>query len=484
MRLDHDQAARLRDALLAAAYTSDGVADLLGPVAHAALARHETVPARRATAGGSPLETLIRLFLLQLPVDAGAMERALPVDLAVAGGLVELDGDQVRARLDVRPYDENFYVVSDLDAGLDAAVRPLAPDHVIGLGGASATLAELTPRARVGRALDVGTGSGVQSLHLAGHSDEVVATDVSARALALAGLSAGLSGVEFEVREGSLYEPVGSERFDLIVSNPPFVVSPSGRFTYRDSGLPGDELCRRLVGESVTHLADNGTFVCLANWVHRQGEPWEDGVRSWLPPGCDAWMVQREVEDPAQYVSLWLHDSGDVHRPELVELYDAWLGAFEDAGVEGVGFGWVALRHQAGQRPVVRVEDWPHAVEQPLGPHVQDWFERQKWLRDRDDQALLAARLLVAPDVVQEQLGRPGAEDPERIVLRQQRGLRRAEQVDTAVAAVVGACDATLPLGPLVDAVAELLEQDGPAVADAVLPAVRRLVEHGLLLPS
>ncbi|MDP9417919.1 MAG: class I SAM-dependent methyltransferase, partial [Actinomycetota bacterium] len=425
MHLDRDQAARLREALLAAAYTTSDVADLLGPVAHAALARQETVPARRATTGGSPLETLIRLFLLQLPVDERALQRALPVDAGVAAGLVERAGGDVRARLDLRPYDEDFYVVSDLDAGLDAAVRPVSPDHVIGLGGASATLAELTPRRPVGRALDIGTGSGVQSLHLTGHADRVVATDVSARALALARLSAGLSGVDFDLREGSLYAPVAGERFDLIVSNPPFVVSPAARFTYRDSGLPGDELCRRLVAGAAGHLEEGGTFVCLANWVHGRGEPWGERVRSWLPQGCDAWVVQREVEDPAQYVSLWLHDSGDVHRPEFVELYDVWLAGFEAAGVEAVGFGWITLRRTPSQQPTVRVEEWPHAVEQPLGPHVQAWFERQQWLRGHDDDALLDARPRVASDVVQEQLGPPGAEDPERIVLRQHRGLRR-----------------------------------------------------------
>ena len=59
---------RLRAALVAAGYTYDGVAGALGPEAHAALSRNETVPGLRRTAGGSPLETLTRLFLLQHPV--------------------------------------------------------------------------------------------------------------------------------------------------------------------------------------------------------------------------------------------------------------------------------------------------------------------------------------------------------------------------------------------------------------------------------
>ena len=60
---DHpDVAARLREALLAATFTADGLLDLLGAPAYAALARSETVPALRATRGDTPLETLVRLF--------------------------------------------------------------------------------------------------------------------------------------------------------------------------------------------------------------------------------------------------------------------------------------------------------------------------------------------------------------------------------------------------------------------------------------
>ena len=55
-----DVAARLREAMLAASFTADGLLDLLGAPAYAALARSETVPALRATRGDAPLETLVR----------------------------------------------------------------------------------------------------------------------------------------------------------------------------------------------------------------------------------------------------------------------------------------------------------------------------------------------------------------------------------------------------------------------------------------
>src|SRR5215208_1552585 len=80
-------AGRLREAFRAAGYTVDGVGDRLGPEATAALQRHETVPARRRTSGGDPLDALVRLFLLQDPVDARTT--GLPVDALLAAGLVQ-----------------------------------------------------------------------------------------------------------------------------------------------------------------------------------------------------------------------------------------------------------------------------------------------------------------------------------------------------------------------------------------------------------
>jgi methylase of polypeptide subunit release factors len=486
-------AGRLRAAFLAAGYTVDGVGGLLGPAAQAALARHETVPARRATADGGPLATLARLFLLQLPVPQAAAAAALPLDVAVDLGVVAADGAQVRARLDVRPYAEDdgggggarWWVVSDPGTGLDGVHRPLAGEHVLGVGGASTTLAQLTPRDPVGRALDIGTGCGVQLLHASRHSGSVVGTDVSRRALRLAGLTAALSDVTVDLREGDLLAPVASESFDLVVSNPPFVIGAPESRTYRDSGLPLDTVGARLAGEAPGLLTEGGTLVMLANWVHRDGEDWQDRVTGWLPAhGVDALVVQRELLDPAAYVATWLADAGERGDPSYVERYDAWLAGLERQGVAAVGLGFVVLRRTGAERRVTTL-DWPHPVEQPLGRHLASWLDRHRWLAGHDsDDALMAATVRLAEDTVQEQLGRPGAEDPEHVVLRQQTGLRRAFAADTATAALVGACDGTLGVGRLVDAVREVLGDDVPGGTTHLLEQVRVMVEAGVLTPS
>lgn len=492
-----DHSPLLRDALLAADFTVDGLLDLLGAPAYAALARSETVPALRATRGDTPLETLVRLFLLQRPVPAERVRAALPLEPCLAGGwLAEAAAGTgevlVSATVDVRPYGgpdgEDWFIVSDLGCAVGGASGAIGHGEgvVLGVGGASTTLAGLTVRTPVASALDIGTGSGIQALHAARHATRVTATDLNPRALECARLTLALSGAPAaELREGSLFEPVGDETYDLIVSNPPFVISPGARLTYRDGGMGGDDLCRTLVQETGDRLADGGYAHFLANWQHVEGEEWQDRLRSWVPRGCDAWIVQREVQDVTQYAELWLRDSGD-HRtdPEAYEArYEAWLDEFEARKTKSVGFGWITLRKSGSERPSVVVEEWPHPVEQPLGETVRAHFERQDYLRGHDDAALLTAHFTLAPEVVQEQVGLPGAEDPEHVVLRQNRGMRRATKVDTVAAGFAGVCDGSLSAGRILDAIAQLVGEDPVALRDRTPRAIRLLVEEGFLVP-
>jgi methylase of polypeptide subunit release factors len=452
---------RIRDALLAAGYDVGAVPALLGDDAAAALAR---------------------LFLLGHTEPESAVAAALPLAAARRAGLVEAAGDGVRAALDLRPYGEegvSWWVVSDL--GSDVRPGPLRPDHVLGVGSASVTLARATVRRPVRTALDVGTGCGVQALHLSRHAGAVTATDVLPRALELARLTARLNRLDWELLPGDLLDPVAGRRFDLIVANPPFVVGPGdGGFAYRDSGLAGDEVCRRLVRRAPAHLADGGWCQLLANWVHVAGEPWQDRLAGWLAgSGCDAWVWQREIVDPARYAALWLADAGERGSPGYEHRYDRWLEWFAAAGVEAVGFGLVTLHRSGAADPTVRIEDVPQQVEEPVGPHVGAWFDRLDALRGADLPAVCFRR---APGLLLEQVAEPG---PEGWVvtgqrLRQPGGLRRTAEVDDAVAALVAGCDGSRPLGEL----AAVLQLAYGVDATEVGALTAGLAEQGFLVPD
>ncbi|WP_433014448.1 DUF7059 domain-containing protein [Kribbella sp. CA-294648] len=477
--LDADLVDRLRAAFDAAVYTVEGVAERLGAQGNQALGRNETTLAFRRTAAGDPLDTLIRLFLLQRAVPRELAEKALPgaLDQMIALGIIKEAGHQLAAALDVRPYaedDRHWWVVADLTPGLDGRREPMRPDYVLGIAPASLSLVKLTVPIEAEKALDLGTGCGIQALHLADRIGHIVATDVNPRALQLTRWTAALNRVELDVRDGSLYEPVEGERFDLIVSNPPYVIAPPAadeRLTYRETGFAGDAVVEQLVRQAPQHLTDGGWCQLLANWASVRGQDWQERIAGWTGDRS-AWVVQREQLDPAEYVELWLRDAGLHGRPEYTSRYDAWLRWLDEQQVEAIGMGWINLHNTVGS---LDAEEWPYEIEQPIGPHVLDRFERTEAL----PADLTGLYLTMADDVVQETAGPPGAEDPATIVLRRQRGMRRAEQVDTVLAGFVGACDGDLSVGQILDALASLLDRDD--LHGDYLPKIANLIREGFL---
>lgn len=522
---DRARIALLRDDLSRARYGVDTVRALWGEAAAEALHRGDRVPARRAllrSGDRGALATLARLFLLADPVsaqEAGEAFASLGLDGAAALGLVGAEaGAVVTAVLDLRPYDlvdvrgaASWWIASDL--GELALGRPLSEDHVLGVGGASLTLTGLMIQRPVTSVLDLGTGCGIQALHASRHAERVVATDISERALAIAAFNAELNGIRtIEFRLGSLYEPVAGERFDHIVTNPPFVITPRAAgvpsYEYRDGGLEGDEIVRRVILGAAEHLVPGGVAQLLGNWEYREEADAFERVRSWLAddrsaleqalePGrqglaawiggtaspLDVWIVERERQDPAVYAETWIRDGGTTRGAEFDALVDAWLADFDRRGVTGVGFGYVTLRLPGTTRPPIRrLErlDAPVATA-GLGGHLAHCLDAAEVLATLDDDELAALALVVAGDVTEERHYWPGNDDPTVLRLLQGGGFARVEDVDTALAAVVGASDGELSLAAILAAVASLLQVEEAAVRESVLPRVRELVAVGML---
>jgi methylase of polypeptide subunit release factors len=498
-----DRIPALRSDLIAAGLTVDALGGLWGSEAAEALHRGQRVPAERALArrDPSPLATLARLFVLSRPVsreDAAAALPALGMEGAESLGLLALGEDgTVSAVVDLRPYafvdaagPAEWWIVSDL--GELALGHALPEDHVLGVGGASLTLSGLMLQTPVDSALDLGTGCGIQAMHAARHARRVVATDISQRALRLAALNLALNEIDgVELRFGNMFEPVSGERFerfDHIVSNPPFVITPRRpgvqTYEYRDAGLVGDAVVERLVRNVGHHLEPGGVSLFIGNWEVPRGRTWRDVWTSWLDgTGLDAWVVQRDEQDPAEYAELWAGDAGSRSGTAgYDDLYAAWLADFADRGVERIGFGVVALQRPERQRePWTDLVDHRGPVADAMGPVVDAGLAARTWLAEHDDDALLDVAWSCAPDVVEERHTRPGATDPDVIQLRQGGGLGRTHRLDTVAAGLVGVCDGTLTARRALDAIAALLELPERDVATSAVPHLRALVADGLL---
>ena len=427
---------------------------------------------------------LVRLWLDGADVDVAALDAVLSIEDCAP--LLEVHGGAVRAAYDLRPYGDethDWYVVSDRT---DAHGRPGRDDHVLGIGGAATTLAGLTVRTPVPRALDIGTGCGVQALHLSTHARSVTAVDIVPRALTLAATTFALSDVTVERVEGDLVAPVADRRFDLVVGNPPFVVGAPRPLAYRDGAWSdpdrtGDGMSRAAVRSAAAVLDDGGVAQLLANWLHVRGEDWRDRVAGWVGDlSCDAWVIQRDVQDPRDYVRTWSADAGETDPATR----DAWHRWFVDERVDGVGFGWVLLRRADGPNRIA-VEEVLHEVDQPLGGAVAGWLDRIDWLRTRSDDDLLAAQLCAAPSVRLDTAAVPtdGGWQPVAAQLRVDTGFRWALPCDDATAAIVAACDGTRPLAAVVAVLEISTGIDRAELAPAVCATVRGLIDRGLLLP-
>lgn len=307
------------------------------------------------------------------------------------------------------------------DWGELAGVIP-GQSHVMPVGGATRTLAAMAAYGVGERVLDVGTGCGYHAILAALCGARVTATDVSARALAYARLNAALAGVTIDFRCGSLLDPV-RERYDVVVSNPPFVITPEtararGVCTYRDGGREGDSLLAELVGGLGEVLAPGGRAWLLGNWeiggsrapegsvsdrsapadlgrdnsdcnlsnpdrsvpdrsgsddsvsdrsvANLSGPDWACGPAAWIPEGFDAWVIQREVLAPPNYAEMWLRDGGQTPRDHgYEEAYAAWLEDFARRGVSGVGMGYIAVRAPQRYAPGQAGHDGPPGTADP-----------------------------------------------------------------------------------------------------------------------
>lgn len=484
---------RLAAALRSAGFTTTGIEDHLGAEVGAALTGGVSWPAVAVVGDDSPLSTLIAVLLLGHARPVDRLAAALPgVEVAelVEQGIVELVDDQVIPLLDVRPYADDageYYVFADQDSGRRSGA--LAEDHVLGIGGASISLARAVIRRPFPRALDLGTGCGVQALHLGAHCSDVVGTDTNERALCLAAATARASGQSWDLRRGSLFEPVAGETFDLIVSNPPFVVSGGDQdYIYRDSGMPADALCARLIAELPDHLNPGGMATVLANWVVTDRDDWPARPKEWLAgTGLDAWVVQRELADPISYVSLWLADAGE--SPERSAARGRkWLDYFERAGIVAIGMGVLTLRRPldptAGPRFQI-VEEITGAGEEVTGDEALAFFDRQDFLADHSDEELLDLRLATAPVILDEQsmLGESGWQTIGSVI-RRPGGPGAALVVDEVSRALVAGCRGQVPLADLVALLAAHHGVDADALARAAMPVVREAIARGILFAA
>jgi methyltransferase family protein len=354
---------------------------------------------------GTALSTLIRLLVLGFPADAHEVSRALsPLSLERLGrlGLLRPGAqDQVSSSVRIVPYGD---LLIACDHERDRGTLPR--NHVPGVHGSSVLLANLTPRAHSSATFDMGTGCGIQSLLAAAHSDHVLASDINPRALTFMAFNALLNEIVApETREGSTFQPVAGEVFDLIVCNPPYVISPESSHDYRDSGLPGDELCKNLIHEVQHFMADRGFACILISWTMRRGQDWREPLLQWLPAGdFGALVLQVETVDALTNASRWITLPEEASLTARQEMLGRWRDYYDSRGIEFVGYGAVVLRRLRNGPSWTCFESLRNGPTGPGSDQIQCIFDNQDYLAHLGSpDELLAQAFMPAPSLRLEQ---------------------------------------------------------------------------------
>ncbi len=272
----------------------DGLKDLGYGFTTVTPATHARVNARP---GAERARSLRDVFGWSRPFEEAILPPALFEPMRDAGLLVR-EGALWRATIRVSSLDGELFLHSAYPPSATDAVF-FGPDTFRFVG---AVIGHLATRSRpIRRAVDIGTGSGAAGIAIAKRAPEadIVVVDINPAALRFASLNADLAGVQVEPRQSNLLDNVSGE-FDLIVSNPPFMIDRAGR-SYRDGGgALGEGLSLAVVEAAVRRLAPGGTLILFTGAVIVEGD---DRFRTAATAACEAagldWTY-REF-DPDEY---------------------------------------------------------------------------------------------------------------------------------------------------------------------------------------
>src|SRR5271157_3764357 len=427
------------------------------------------------TRNNDQLSTLLRVFLVGVPVELTDFRQAItpmdPADWANLG-LVILDGTTVRGAVTLRASGK---LVIAHDCSMPAKVKRY--DYVLGVTGSTLTMAGLTVRPPSQRTLDLGTGSGFHALTASTHSEQVVGTDRNARAVAIARFNALLNGItNVNFIAGDLFEPVSDLQFDLIVSNPPFVISPENRLQYRDSGYRGDEICERIVRAGPEYLAEGGYLQVLCNWVRDPGEGWRDRLLGWIDgSGCDVQIIHNSTSTIDVYANHWLRQTEIATEDRLAEAFHRWIAYYEQLGIEAIDSGLITLRRRSGCTNWVRFET-DRRRNHPNGAGILATFAA------RD---LLELKLRCKPEL--RVLQRLEPSDSGWLVENAQcmlgKDLEFEGRLDQALFHVLTLCRGQQPLSAVLAQAVARTGQSLNQISTGCLATVRSLIEQGFLWP-
>jgi methylase of polypeptide subunit release factors len=423
-----------------------------------------------------------RLFAYRDAVRPEIVTELLGEQLAAAlrdAGALRPDQELVRSSLRLMPFAELLLASDEVDAREDPVMGP------------GATTLELWRAMSVEpgtRVLDIGCGAG--SLALAAvraGAGEVVGVDLDARAVAYARFNAKLNRIErtrFEV--GDLAAPVVGERFDLVVSQPPFVMQPPSltATTYLHGGRRGDELTHRMLGMLPPLLGEHGRALVLFDTA--DDDALMDRIATALGDAPLRIIAVAAAGLDAEQQALGYAAATHAQLgPEYAAAAIAYREHLRELGIERTRHVLLALERVDDARPRFAARVEPRSA-QPVDAAELAQLRAALDAAARPDTELLRSRVCVSPHawLVHERALRPSADEAdadERLRVHFAGGRALDRELTPAAAALIEILADTDSLAEAIERYAEACEASPAEVAAGVARFVRDSLVSGLL---
>lgn len=279
-----------------------------------------------------------------------------------------------------------------------------APDFVLPIGPSARLMAHMIIRRPVESALDLGCGCGILGILVSDHTHSVTATDINPRALELTRINAQLNGVtNVETLSGSYFEPVRGRKFDLILANTPYVITPHSKYLYRDmvSSRRTDsiDLLKQIPG----FLQPNGFAHINLCWTHSTNQnPWEPVQKAIRWIGMDGMLFLARDFTPEEYAEFWLvgnHRNSVAFNGQIL----TWADWYRSQGMERITLGHLVMRARPSIKNWFVIFRLDCEISQDSGDQVallfraQDRLDRLRNPGDILHAAFLSRRLRVQP---------------------------------------------------------------------------------------
>ena len=473
--LGDDELRALRTRLLEAGYGEElvGEAERIAPRQLDAV-RLPLVHSWLARRGGAS-STLAVLFSYDGEASRTEARAALGdglIEALVEAGVLVVDGDGALAsRYRLTPLRGLWLLSDPPQAG---------PDTAMGPGPTTALLVDLVPEG-AGDVLDVGCGAGTLALVAAARgARRAVGVDLSARAVALARFNARLNQLPAEFRAGDLLAPVRGERYDLVLSQPPYVPLPPGlpATTYLHGGALGDELALRFAASFPEVMAEGATALLHLDSPELPGRPLAPRLREALGPALVDVAVLTGAGPSAD---LEAAAYAVLEDPSLGTAYRAAARAYRDhlarLGVASFVRAVAVLRRTRAARGVVA--QVPVRLD-GLTAATLATFLRGLDLAGAGDEQLLAARVRLAPAArLVEELSLADPAARVRVTLRFEGGLATDQELTEASGVLAEALRSPGTVSEALESFARACQATPAEVQRQVLSAVRDGLARG-----